>query len=189
MCFQKSKGTAATAGQNQTEAETQDQEPQRTKREATQEGTATPGATTTSEAQPNPTEKASEAQEPEPPPADQRNDGTTPGGQQPEGQQTNKPDEATHARTTATERSAKAPRPTPKDDAEKTEADGKKRRTTMSTPHAQPTNTEAAGGTNAQRRNTEAQARGQEREPEKAKEEKQEKGLGEPRTEATTAKN
>ena len=71
---------------------------------------------------PTPTASASEAQVPDPEPekhADGERDGATPGGHDPEGnasQSAPAPPEAT-ARTTAVERAASAPRPTPNADA------------------------------------------------------------------------
>ena len=74
-------------------------------------------------------------------------EGSKPAGQGDEGKQTHKPSAAATARTTATERAAKAPRLEPKEEACNTVADGKEDRKNSSTPGAQPTNTDADAGT------------------------------------------
>ena len=105
---------------------------------------------------------------PEPAPQKAREEdaeGASPTGQAPEGNETQTPPAAETARTTATDRAAKEPRPTPKDAAEKTRAEGKAPRKNASTPAAQPTNTGQPAGTAAA---ANSQARGAtDREPEK----------------------
>ena len=95
---------------------------------------------------PEPRAKAREAHEPEPPPQkalEEKQEGSKPDGQGDDGKETHKPLAAATARTTATERAAKAPGLEPKEEACNTVADGKEDRKNSSTPGAQPTNTDA----------------------------------------------
>ena len=99
---------------------------------------------------PEPRAKAREAHDPEPAPQkalEEDLEGSKPAGQAQEGKQTHKPPAAATARTTATDRAAKAPGPEPKEEACNTVADGKEDRKNSSTPGAQPTNTDADAGT------------------------------------------
>jgi hypothetical protein len=98
-------------------------------------------------------------------------------GQGEEGKETHKPLAAATARTTATERAAKAPRPDPKEEDCNTVADGKEDRKNSSTPGAQPTNTAADPETRDTTR--EAAPKGtDEREPEKPNAQNLEKIVG-----------
>jgi hypothetical protein len=104
-------------------------------------------------------------------------EGSKPAGQGDEGKQTHKPLAVATARTTATERAAKAPGPEPKEEACNTVADGKEDRKNSSTPGAQPTNTAADAGTRDTTR--EAAPKGtDEREPEKPNAQNLEKIVG-----------
>lgn len=111
---------------------------------------------------------------PEPEPEKALGEGSKPGGQGEAGNDTHKPPPAATARTTATERRAKAERPEPHnpEETENTEAEGKAERKNSSTPEAHPTKTDAEGGTREAA--TEHPEETEEREPEKPKAEKRE---------------
>ena len=116
-------------------------------RQAPQGGRAENPHGNTTTGKPSPAANAAEAHEPEPRPqkqADDRADGTKPGGHGAAGNTTSPepgPPAAT-ARTSATDRAANAPRPEPNADAENTTAAGAAARTNASAPAAQPTATE-----------------------------------------------
>ena len=141
-------------------------------------GTEISGGRKTRQGTPRPTARARDDQDPEPKPPKQREgdeEGTKPGGQGEQGKDNQQPPALDTARTQAVERAAKEPRPRPKDDAEKTEAEGNNDRATESAPPAQPTKTEAPGATNpATRRKATTEQGSKEREPEKPTAEKPE---------------
>jgi hypothetical protein len=83
-------------------------------------GAGTPEGRNTRQGIPEPRAKANDAQVPEPSPENataDRPEGCKPAGQGEPGNDTQTPPEAATARTQATERAAKAPRPEPKPDA------------------------------------------------------------------------
>ena len=125
-----------------------DQAPESGDQDPAQAGSAEVGrpAGKTTTGRRRPAANAREAQEPDPAPekqADGDGDGATLGGQGEETSPTSPapgPEDAT-AETRAAERLAKEERPTPNDDARKTDAEGAAERTRASSPGAQPTAT------------------------------------------------
>jgi hypothetical protein len=98
----------------------------------------------------------------------------TKGGQAPKGNATNKPPDEAQKETKAEERRANEARhtrpPTGNEETEKTEAEGKEQRTTLSTPEAQPTATEPEKeeSTGKKARAEKTAEEEEERDPEKA---------------------